>query len=1126
MKNDFLFKPSQLSMRKRIASWRCRLLPILLLALGSVSFGANARTVPVPMPVPIQDQQVTGQVTDELGIPLIGVTVILVGTNTGATTDFDGYYEITAEEGSQLQFSSLGFETQTVTVGSTKVIDVSMVESTSKLDEVVVIGFGERKQRDLTGSIATVNAETIEKVQAVSPQFALQGNTTGVRVVNASGDPNEAPQIFVRGIGTWNGDAQPLYVVDGQIFEPARAENEDTISGQGLSTPPNLFNLINPNDIESISVLKDASAAAIYGNRGANGVVLITTKKGKRGRPVVEFNSVSTFSNTPTWNMLNTQQYVDIVEEMYANNANPDITIEDELYGRNETTDAIRLVNRSPQFDPSSPFFISDRTTYDWQDELVRQQAYSQSYDLKVSGANQTLDYYLSSSYLDQKQALRGNDLVRYTAAMNVNVNVAKWLKVGFNYKYTNQVSELNNTGTFRGFARTAPWQPLRDPNNALGYAEVIDPFGFSDDWQPAKIYGQGSSNNTLALIDTNYRDFALNRNIGNAYVEFKPLKGLTLRGSINLDYAVQRRTTLDAWSVSNIFVTNSIDPAEEAPNAPASLGSLGLRTNKIFNYQSDFTATYANLFGKHSINLTAAVQDQRHERELVSTGGSNLTNLADDPRRQGYSNDLANNSSIRGWDRRYWFGMVGRASYNYDGTYYVDFSYRRDASNGFDDDFRWGNFYSVSGAWRISNEGFMKSLKFINDLKFRGGWGEAGNDQAAVGQYAFLSGVGGASSTRFGSGNGDPLGNLQLGNLVADFPNQELSWEVVTTTYAGFDAILFNNKVNMTFEWYNRETDGILQQVNLAPSLALNAPLFNIGKLENRGIDLQVGYNDKIGDFNFGISGNISFLQNEVLELFDDQPLNLGQEDGFGRIEEGRSIGTIWGYQLGGIFQSQAEIDAYYAQFEDQTIANTDFVAPGDMFFLDVQGNPTDDERFYSTTPDGLINSFDETEIGNTIPGYTYGLNLNASWKGFDIFAGFYGEGDVDRYNFARAELEDINPGVGGVPNYLNTTLNRWTPQNTNTNIPRAVINDPANNNRFSSRFVENAAFFRLNNWQLGYSLNERALAGLNNAISSLRFYVGGQNSIYAFRYTGLDPVNDDFPLPKSITFGINAKF
>ena len=1068
-----------------------------------------------------QDKIISGKVVSaEDSEPLPGVSVIIKGTATGTTTNLNGEYKLSINSNEDiLVFSYIGFMSQEVTVGTQSTIDVAMKVDLQQLDEVVVIGFGERNKKDLTGSISTVGAESIEKIGLASPQYALQGNTTGVRVVNTSGNPNEAPQIFVRGIGTWNGDSQPLYVIDGQILEPPRAGNEDMIGGGGLSTPPNLFNLINPNDIESISVLKDASAAAVYGSRAANGVVLITTKKGKEGAPVVEFNTRTGFQNIPTYDLLNTEQFVQLGREMYSNNTNPDITIEQDLYGRDEPDDAIRLTSYNPQFDPQSPYYISDLRTYDWQDELVNKNAVSQSYDVKVSGATDRVDYYISAGLYDQEGMIYGNELRRYTGAVNVNVNVTDWLKTGINYKYTNQVSELN-IADLQDIADVSPWQPLRDPTHPTGYAPAIYPYLLSDTWTPVKIYGQGSNVNYLAVTDINYRDFTIDRSLGQFYAELKPIKALTIRGSLNLDYTQQDRYSLGVFA-TNIFRPTGIDPGTEAANAPNSLGQMEHRINNIYNFQSDLTITYDKLFGsKHRVTVTAAVQDQRHTLETENYSTENLTNLSEDPKRNGYGNDVANNSSFYGWGQRFWFGYVARSSYVFDSKYYLDFSFRRDASNGFDDDYRWGNFYSLSGAWRISSEPFFESVTFIDDLKLRGGWGQAGNDQAAVGSYAFLSRVNtGISTYRWGSGNGDGIGNLSLGSVVADFPNASLTWEIATTTYAGFDALLFNNKVNFTMEWYNRITSGILQRVNLPVTVGTNNPLFNIGELQNTGIDLQVGWNDRVGSFNYGITGNISFVNNEVTKLYQGQPLSTD----FGRVEEGRSIGHLWGYRVGGIFQSQSEIDAYYSEYEDQTVGNTDYVEPGDLYFLDVGGNPTDEEPFYSTTPDGLINSFDQSEIGNTIPGFTYGINLNAAWKGIDVSFSFYGEGDVEKYNSVRNRFESMS-GAGN--NYFSTTLNRWTSSNTNTTMPRAVVGDPAGNNRYSDRWIESAAFFRLNNWQVGYSLPDVLLQKVNYTVKSLRVYVGGQNNLYWFKWGGIDPVNDEFPLPKAINFGLNAKF
>jgi len=1093
----------------------------------SVIEPSKRRKEPVQIEINADLLAVSGVITDEKGEGLPGVTVVIEGTGIGTVTDIDGRYTLEAEEGAVLLFSFIGYQAKRVVVGNSTTINVVLIEDTTSLEEVVVIGFGERKKKDLTGSISTVDADAIGRITTASPQFALQGNTTGVRVINSSGNPNDAPQIFVRGIGTWNGDSQPLYVVDGQIFEPPRAGNEDVIGGGGLVTPPNIFNSLNPNDIESISVLKDASAAAIYGSRAANGVVLITTKRGKSGRPVIEVDTRTGIQSMPTFDMLNTAQYVDISREMYRNNISPDVSLEKDLYGRNELNDANRLTSFSPQFDPESPFYISDRATYDWQDELVKQNALNQSYDVKVSGAGERVDYYVSAGVFDQHGMINSNKLRRYTGAINLNVDATDWMKLGINYKYTSQTSE-NYGGDILEFAVTPPWQPIYDPSNPYGYATVLDPFRFGDTWQTIRKYGQGTRSNFMALADLDPSFMDINRNLGQFYVEITPIAGLTFRGSLNLDYTKQDRWGVIAYSITNYFQAAGIDPRTRNPNAPNSLGRMSHRINNISNFQSDFMATYNKVFAKsHNLSVTAGVQDQRHRRENLDLSTENLTNLQENPRYNGFGGDLLNNNGFYGWDQRFWFGMVGRASYHYNSKYYLDFSYRRDASNGFDREFRWGDFYSASGAWRVSSEPFFNT-DFIDDLKIRGGWGQAGNDQAAVGRYAFLSRVSGAISTyRWGSGNGDPIGNLSLGSVVGDFPNPALSWEVSTTTNIGFDALMLNNKINLTFEWYNRVTSGILQTVDLPHSVGTNNPLFNVGEMENKGVDIMLGYNTRIRDFNFNLSGNISFVRNQVTRLYHGQPflisgLHRAHPDNVVRIEEGRSIGTIWGYKQGGIFQTQEEIDAYFSQYTDSNISNVDFVQPGDMYFLDVQGNPTETEPFYSKTPDGRINEFDRTDIGNTIPGYTYGINGSVSWKGLDLSFSFYGEGDVEKVNSSRRTLESMS----GVTNQMATTMNRWTPENPNTDMPRAVIRDPAGNNRLSDRWVESAAFFRLNNWQIGYSLPNSILAKINHTVSQFRVYVGGQNNIYLHRWGGLDPVNDSFPLSKAFNAGLNVRF
>lgn len=1061
-----------------------------------------------------QQRTVTGRVTDETdGSTLPGVSIVVKGTSRGTVTDNSGAYSLPVSNTDILVFTFIGFEQQEITVGERTNIDVVMRTSVNELQEVVVIGYGERERKDLTGSISTVKSEDIASVPFASPQFALQGKSTGVRVINTSGNPSDPPTIFIRGIGTWNGTAQPLYVIDGQIISPPQAGNQDLIGNI------NLWASINPNDIESISVLKDASATAIYGSRAANGVILITTKRGKKGKPVIEINSQYGIQNIPTSDVLSTPEMVRLSREIYTNSVDPNVSLERNFYGRDEANDLARSNNFTPQLDPQSPYYIGEPTMFvDWQDAIRKNNAVNQSHSIQVSGAGESANYFVSVGYTEQQSVVIGNDLERYTLALNVNTDVNKFIKAGVNYKLSYQESGNNSPMRMIEAASAPPYQPIFDPSNPFGYAPTSTLYDETGQWAQRRNYGSQSRINALALANINYGGFDILRNMGQGYIEITPIEGLRVRGGLSMDYVYQQRRTFQDIA-DRQFRPNPSDPyAGDTPYPTNSFGDYQLRTNKFFNYQMDLTATYDKQFDKHRVTLMLGGQDQFRKQWNEDLGTREVTSR--DPARWSVPNGQPQNrTGFAGRSEYFWYSYFGRFDYVFDSKYYLNLSGRRDASNGFPKENRWGFFPSVSAGWRISSESFMDGIPFLNDLKLRGSWGQVGNDETVVGRFAYLSKVNsGSGSYSTGSGDGDARGNYNTAVVVSDLPNPDLRWEVVTSTNVGFDALLFNNRVNFTAEYFNRVTDDILQAVNIPLSVGASNPVQNIGSARNRGVEFDLGYNGKIGPVTYNVSGNISFLTNTVLNLYDGQPLTTDR----GRVEEGRSIGHIWGYKLGGIFQSQAEIDAYYASTPDETIGgNAAYVRPGDMYFLDVQGNPTDEERFYSRTPDGRINSFDQTEIGNSIPGHTYGVNISASFKGLDLSVNFYGEGDVDRVSTIRQRLEAMN--AGGL-NYSATTLGRWTPENPSTTMPRAVFNDPAGNNRFSSRWVEKAGFFRLNTWQLGYSIPANILEKTKGTVSRFRVYVGGQNNMLITRWSGLDPVNDDYPLPRSWFVGLNA--
>lgn len=1057
---------------------------------------------------------ISGIVRDATGMPLPGVTVLVEGTTNGTVTDFDGKYEINAEEGSSLVFSFIGYETVRMSVGAQAVINITLEEDAQALEEVVVVGFGERKKKDITGSIGIVESKAIERVPFTSPQFALQGNTPGVRVVNTSGNPSDAPQVFIRGIGTWNGASQPLYVVDGQILSTPTAGNTDLI---GSINP---FSMINPQDIESISVLKDASASAIYGSRAANGVVLITTKKGRKGKSIVEFDAVTTVQNIPEFDVLTSEQLIPFYRQIFSANSNPDLTLENNLYGRNESNINNQRNGFHPQLDPMNQFYFGENPgNYNWQEQIRQKNALNQLYNMRISGANDDTDYMVGIGYNSQQSVLKGNDFDRFNLTFNINSKIGNYINVGLTYRGSYQTSEENGGGgDLTGAAAYLPWQPIFDADDEYGYARPVDPYpDGTDTWSPVRLYGAGTRNNFPALIEIDEKGFELLRNLVQGYVEVVPFEGLVLRGGLSLDLTTQERVQFDPVDGEYYQIAGK-DPSSIGNGA--SYATLGYRNNRFFNFQGDFTATYRKAFGKHNIDLLAGIQEQfikQFNKDLSTTNVG-----TDDFYRAGIANEQQYVTGFSGRNNeRFWYGYVGRAGYNYDSKYYLDLSFRRDGSSGFPDDkeLRWGNFYAASGAWRISSEAFMNNVAWINDLKIKVGWGQAGNDEAVVGQFAYLSTVVNQGSYTFGKAPSNLYGNYNTGRTIPGFPNRNFTWEVVTTTNIGFEGLFLNNKVNATIEYFNRETDGILQYVNLPPSVGTNSPAFNVGSLRNRGLEVDLGYTHQFNqNFSVNLTGNVTFLQNEVLSLYEGQPLDTR----FGRVEVGRPIGHIWGYQVGGLFQTEAEIDAYFANVEDRNIPDVDFVAPGDLYFNDIGGQGTEEEPYYSTTPDGFIDEYDRTEIGNTIPGHVYGINLSATFWNFDLSANFYGEGDVDKYNGVRASFEGAS-GAGS--NYWPTVLDAWSPENTNSTIPRGVAGDPARNNRYSDRFVEKAGFLRLNTWQLGYSIPSQILER-SNVIKRCRIYIGGQNNILLTNWQGIDPLNDSYPLPRGYSFGLNARF
>ena len=1058
-----------------------------------------------------QERQVTGRVIsaeDDSGLP--GVNVIIKGSSRGTITDVNGNYSINVpDQGAVLEFSSVGYITETVEVGNRSVIDVVMNPDIQQLSEIVVIGYGEREKKDLTGAISSMQAKDIQQAPVMSAELAMQGRMTGVRVVNNSGAPNARPTINIRGIGTFN-NASPLYVIDGVLVEEF-GEGQGGRNGD-LRGTINIWTLIDPDDIESISVLKDASAAAIYGSRAANGVILITTKKGKTGEAKVSYSGYYGIQNVPNFDVLDVPEYTKLIQEEYAN-------------------DPASAGLMDPVYDPASPKYLGNLPTIDHQAALTNKNAPIQKHNINVSGGTEKSSYFASVGYQSQESALIQNNLERYSLSANIKAKLGKIFEAGVNIRGAYEKA-LDNTRTSLNeqAINVPPWQPIYEDGDPrlLGYATVMDSTQTKNLNHPAwggtstdpheplynvtftERWGPSTGMNRFGEQQMKFLEYQLYRTISRAYLQIEPLEGLKFKGTASLDWMYNRRNSFSDIN-SVLFSITPSNPWTIGDGTSA--GTYEERHSRQYTLQLDFTASYTRSFGEHNIDILFNAMDQYWQWENIT--GSTEMLMNNDRDRLWISGDPVYVRAFNGKDRKQRIGYLGRLSYNYASKYYLDLSVRRDASSGFAPAYRWGTFPSVSAAWRISAESFMDGMTWINDMKLRGGWGQLGNDKNS-GNFAYLSLVGTTPTASFGSGPGDGVGTTYWGYRLPSFPVEDLTWEVAETANAAVDAILFKNRINLTIEWYSRTMRDILQASDLPPSVGNEwQPTLNIASVKNTGWEFELGYNGNIGSFQYQISGNLSTVKNEVVKVFNDQP--FGGETN--RIEVGYPLFYLWGWQTEGLFQTQEEVDAYQQKTTDQLAA---YQVPGDLYFRDLNGAWDDKEKRYTPVPDSIVNANDRTYLGKTIPGFTYGISISAQWKGFDLSALFYGEGDVQKYNWARHGGESMSSNGN---NQWTTVANRWTGPGTSTTMPRAVIGDPAGNARFSDRWIESAAFFRLNNWQFGYSL-PKTLMDKANWIESLRVYIGGQNNFTITNWSGIDVSNDGFPLPRTFLGGLQVTF
>lgn len=966
---------------------------------------------------------ITGRIKDDQGNNVPGVNVVEKGTANGSVSDAEGSYKINVSDAkATLVFTFIGFASQEVQVNGQTVIDISLVPDFKSLEEVVVVGYGTQKRSALIGSVSSVSSKELTALPVPSMEQALQGRVAGVMVTN-NGAPGETPLVRLRGISSINYASNPLYVVDGIV----QVGN---------------FQVFDSKDIESVEVLKDASAAAIYGSRAASGVLLITTKKGSNdGKIHVNLDSyVGVQSAWKQLNLLNTDQYLQYGTAL--------------LTASGQALPATFSNMNSPIYAGATQTFAQTNTN--WQKEAFQNAGITQT-NVSLSGNTDKSKFYGSIGYFNQDGIMVGTGFKRYNARFNSEHKISNRITFGETLLVANgfQKKEPNAGGRTQvmNIIRMAPYITVFNPNNVGGFNG------------PTGADGQDAQNPVRAALQ-DLDQLNNTRILGSLYINAKITNWLTYRSNFGVDYNTSRE-----YIYAPIY--------SEGFNGRSTASLSDIRSNyfsPIFTNQLTFDKT----FGKHSINAIGVVEYQTIDIISGTGTGNSVSNAVKEF--SGLSNQTYQGQ------RQDWaiFSYIGRLNYEYAGKYLLSASFRRDGTSNFGPGHKYGNFPSVGLGWRISEEGFLKNVPAISELKLRGSYGQmAFNNPSSLGFYPYATTVAINTTSNFGAAN--PATQLGAYYNVLSAPN--ITWETTNMGNIGIDLGLFNNKFTFTAEYYNRTTSNLILSVNPAASAGFSTgTVGNYGNMVNSGFDFQGAYRDDSRDLKWGVTGNIGFIKNTVKALYSaTSSIEAGSNADFGggnitRTEAGHPVQSFYGFKTNGLFQNAGEISSGATQSN---------AAPGDI-------------RFVDATPDGKIDQNDRVYLGSFLPNYSYGLNFNATYKGFDFTLFFQGLQGNKVYNGTKV----IEQGMLRLFNSSTDVLRAWTPTNTNTDVPRAISGDPNNNARTSDRFVESGSYLRLKNISIGYSIPQEALQRFTkNSLSKLRVYVNATNLLTFTKYTGYDP-------------------
>lgn len=1017
----------------------------------------------------VQDKSLTGKVVDENDEGLPGASVLVKGTSIGATTDSNGDFRLAVPDDAEtLVVSYIGYATREVAIGGQSSITIALVQDLSTLGEVVVVGYGEQRKSDLTGAITSVRGEDLAQLPTQKVGEALQGRAAGVMVLSPSGQPGGPTTIRIRGMNSINGSNQPLIVIDG-------------LQGGDI-------NSLNPNDVESMEILKDASATAIYGSQGANGVILITTKRGRKGTPTINYSY-----------SLGVQKLRSKLDVMNAGD-----------FAR--TTNAYRATLNQPGNDvitPTLPFTDAQISSFDqnggtdWQGEIYRS-APIQNHQLGVSGGSESVQYLVSAGFMNQKGILVNSAFQRFSLRSNVNVDIAKWVKFGLSWA---GIKEKGNTPPFGEGAsdidalgqvvsltpRWAATIPVYDENG--NYSRHPSNFGEPNLWNPMASGREPDINNN-----------ALRNNL-NTYLDFKILKDLTFR--------------VTAGVVSNN--TNNYRYLNQKTADGSRRNGIGfVSSGEYARYQNANILTYDKTMNRHHFTVTAVAEQQLEISRGATTNASNflvdqagIFNLsgATTLTATSYNNKRAINS------------YLGRLHYGFGEKYLITASYRADGSSVFGANNKWGYFPSVSGAWKISEESFISDLNIFSELKLRGSWGITGNQ--AISPYATLAQISSGYNYPY-SGNE----TTDIGFSITRAPNPNLKWESTTQTDLGLDVGLFKGRLTASIDYYVRKTDDLLLSRQLPTNSGFSSIIDNVGATENKGLELTIGADPIVGAFRWNTNFNISGYRSKVVDLGGVSSLAFRTTTGAGYgfssnnntallyLRPGRPFGEMTGWITEGTWGTdEADQAAAFNQL------------PGDIKYRDING-------------DGVINRNDLTVIGNAIPNFMFGWNNRLSFKNFDLNFLITGVQGNDLFNVNRIRL--TTPGEGTSAELLD----RWTPDNQDTDVPAFTLQSVRKSSFVGlpskvsvtdtrvTRWVEDASYVRLRNITIGYTVPQAVVSRLG--VKQLRAYVSGMNLITITDYTGYDPEvssfnsNDaqlgvdfgSYPTSRTFMFGIDLTF